>query len=292
MGLVEAVGSEGLHLPENGFRGFSVKAPFRRAPEEACALPGHFLSLLLGHGAAQRVSLGSRVAGSGFGYLHDLFLIEDDAVGVPEAGFEGRVGIAHGRFPVAAPYEFLGHAGFEGAGTVEGEQGHDVAEALGPQECQVLPHPRAFHLEDTVRVSPGIETVDSGIIEGQRSEVRSRPALPGDGVDGVLDDGHVGEPQDIEFDKPGRFHHGAVELGDAFPVPAEHDRHAIGEGAAAHDHAGGVDAGLPHKPLDSEAHRKNPGRVFVLLCHVPELRSLADDIGDAAVMGEGRKERG
>ena len=193
---------------------------------------------------------------------------------------------------MAAPYEFLGHAGLEGPGSVEGEQGHDVAEALGSQKCQVFLHARAFHLEDAVRVRSGIEAVDSRIIERQRSEIRGRPSLPGNGVDGVLDDGHVGEPQDVEFDKPGRFHHGAVELGDAFPVPAEHDRHAIGEGAAAHDHAGGVNAGLAHEPFDSEAHSKTPGCAFVLLRHVPELRGLADDIGDAAVMGEGREERG
>ncbi len=53
----------------------------RAAGQEFLALRGHFLAVLLAHGAAQDVGFAQRKAGQAVGDLHHLFLIQNDAVG-------------------------------------------------------------------------------------------------------------------------------------------------------------------------------------------------------------------
>ena len=81
MRLVEAVAGELLHQVEDLLDLLLREAAAERALDEALALRGHLLELLLAHGAAQDVGFAQRVAGEAIGDLHHLFLVDDDAVG-------------------------------------------------------------------------------------------------------------------------------------------------------------------------------------------------------------------
>ena len=85
--LVKAILRKLLHeVKELGGQGRAV-ALLLRALQENTALLGHFLGLLLAHGPAQQVRTTQGVARHDLGNLHDLLLVDDDAVGGREALF-------------------------------------------------------------------------------------------------------------------------------------------------------------------------------------------------------------
>ena len=79
--------------------------------------------------ASQKVGAAKRILGSYLRDLHDLFLIDDDAVGVLQAGFEFGERVGDFDFAVLALDEFVHHAGVQRAGAVQGEHSHEVFEA-------------------------------------------------------------------------------------------------------------------------------------------------------------------
>ena len=82
VGFIEAVIRKAFHQVENlgRFRGFYA-ARFR-AIAENLALGFHFAADLLAHGATQQVSGAERIARQILRNLHDLFLIDHDAIGL------------------------------------------------------------------------------------------------------------------------------------------------------------------------------------------------------------------
>ena len=55
---------------------------FAAALDEILALLGHFLGLLFAHGAAEHIGAAERVTGEDLRGLHDLLLVDHDAVGL------------------------------------------------------------------------------------------------------------------------------------------------------------------------------------------------------------------
>ena len=140
MGLVEAIGSKLFHQVEYFVSLFLADAVLGRAGHKDGALLGHGLGLFLAHGAAQKVSAAQRVVGDDLGDLHDLFLVDNDAVGVFQAAFQGGVRIDDLYLAVLALDEFIHHAGSQGAWAVEGKHGDDVFKAGGAEHAQILAH--------------------------------------------------------------------------------------------------------------------------------------------------------
>ena len=90
MRFVETVPGEFFHQVENVDGFFLRNLIFVAAGQEFRALGGHFFLFLFAHGAAQDVGFPEGKAGQAIGDLHDLFLIEDHAVGFLENIFELR----------------------------------------------------------------------------------------------------------------------------------------------------------------------------------------------------------
>ena len=84
MRFVESVTREFGHQIEDAFGLLRRNFVHGAAGEEFLALGGHFVAVLLAHGAAQDVRFAEREARQTIGDLHDLFLVEDDAVGLFE----------------------------------------------------------------------------------------------------------------------------------------------------------------------------------------------------------------
>ena len=80
MRFVKSVPGEFLHQVEDFHRQLAVDAVFLRPVFKDGTLLGHLFRLFLTHRTTQHVRAAERIAGKHLGNLHDLFLIQDDAV--------------------------------------------------------------------------------------------------------------------------------------------------------------------------------------------------------------------
>ena len=114
------------------------------------ALLLHDVAFFLGHGTAQKVAPPQRVPRKVAHDLHDLLLVHDTPVGRLQDRFQLRAVIGNGR-RVILSLDILRDK-IHGARTVQGDPGNDVLQAVGFQLLHEALHPRAFELEDAVRL--------------------------------------------------------------------------------------------------------------------------------------------
>ena len=148
MRLIEAVAGELLHQVEDLLDLLLREAALQRALDEALALLGHLLDLLLAHGAAQQIGIAQRIAGDAIGDLHHLLLIDDDAVGLLEQLLQLGQIVDH---LVAAPLaldEVVHHAALDRAGAIERVERGEIFQAAGLIAAQDVAHAAGFKLED------------------------------------------------------------------------------------------------------------------------------------------------
>ncbi|MNM09966.1 hypothetical protein D3C81_200840 [compost metagenome] len=81
MRFVKAVTGEFLYQIEDFYRQFTVDAARFCPIFETAALLGHLNRVLFTHRTTQHVRAAQRIAGQHLGNLHDLFLVQDDAIG-------------------------------------------------------------------------------------------------------------------------------------------------------------------------------------------------------------------
>ena len=106
MALVEAIAGELVDQIKQlvGLGWFDLRM-LLTAGDEARALGIHFGLDLLAHGAAQKVGIAERVARQDLRGLHDLFLVNEDPVGLGQDTFELGVRILDGFAAVLAATE-------------------------------------------------------------------------------------------------------------------------------------------------------------------------------------------
>ena len=102
------------------------------------ALRRHLFGIFLAHGAAQDIGIAHGITGEHLRGLHDLLLIDDDAVGVFENRFEQRMQIFDFFLAVFALDIVFGHAAIERAGPVQRQDGDQILKAIGPDACTVI----------------------------------------------------------------------------------------------------------------------------------------------------------
>ena len=161
MSLVEGIVGKGKNLVVDLFGGGRVDAVGHAAldvaggiaVEERLTLLGHVLGLLLAHGTAEHIRLSQGVPGKLLEDLDDLLLIDDTAVSDGQDRLQLRDDIAD-LAGVMLTGDELGDR-IHGAGTVQGDDGGDVLNALGLQTYADAGHAGGFHLEHTVGFAVG-----------------------------------------------------------------------------------------------------------------------------------------
>ena len=116
-----------------------------RAGDEALALLGHLLDLLLAHGAAQQIGFAQRIPGDAVGDLHHLLLVDHDAVGFFQDLLQLREVVDHFLAAVLAIDEVVDHV--HGAGAVERVERDQIFDAVRLIAAQNVAHARRFELE-------------------------------------------------------------------------------------------------------------------------------------------------
>src|SRR5665811_1905485 len=240
--LVEAVFGEALEQIEDGVGLVALDVIFYRTLDEIVALRLHLLANFLAHGAAQQIGLTEGEAGQDLRGLHHLFLIDDDAEGLFQDGFElgmNVIGLLH-----AVLARAIGRNVRHRTGAIKRDQGDDVLETVGPHVEQRAPHAGAFQLEHANRFRARQQIVGFLVVERDGGEI-DVDAAPGHQRDRGLQHRERLQAEKVEFHQPGLLHPFHVELSDrhiGFRIAIE--RHQFRERAVADHDAGGMRRGV------------------------------------------------
>jgi hypothetical protein len=183
-----------------------------RPLDELLPLGRHDLLLLLSHGASQDVGFAERVSGHRRGDLHDLLLVDDDAVGLLEDGRQERVGVLHLDLAVPAFDEIVDQAAADRTGPVQGVDRDEILEPFGLQAPEDVPHPLRFELEHAGGSRLAEEVVDRGVVQEQRVEVRPAPRDVGDRGQGIVDQRQRLQSEEIHLEEADLLDVGHREL--------------------------------------------------------------------------------
>ena len=263
--LVEAVAGELFHQVEDVARQLAIDAVVGAALDEAAALLGHFLGLLLAHGAAQHVGAAEGVAGHHLGDLHHLFLVQDDAVGGLEHRLEARVlvvrvRVGERRAAVLAVDEVVHHARLQRAGAEQRHEGDHVFQAVGLELLDQLLHAARFELEHgrglgLLQHVVGFLVIQRDAVDIDQLGLAATALLAMDGFQRPLDDGQRAQAEEVELHQAGLLHVVLVELGhQAVAFLVAQYRREIGQLGRRDHHAAGVLAGTAGDAFELEGH--------------------------------------
>ncbi len=110
------------------------------------------------------------------------------------------------------------HPALQRSGTVQGQKGDNVLEAIGAQVGEYIAHAGTFQLKHAVRLPPGQQGECLRVVQGQGVHVRDGLAPFFGQLQGIAYDRERLQPQKIELDQPDLFHPFHVVLGDHFPL--------------------------------------------------------------------------
>ena len=146
--LVEAIARELLHQVEDLLDLLLWEVAFKRAFDKSLALLRHLLGLLLAHRAAEQVGVAQRVACEPVCDLHDLLLVDDDAVGFCQDFFQLGQIVDDLLTSVLAVDEVIDHSALDRSGTIESVERAQILDSFRLIADQNVPHAAGFELED------------------------------------------------------------------------------------------------------------------------------------------------
>ena len=283
VGLVEAVARELVDLIEDPGGRRLRNVARHGAVDEGLALGRHFRLDLLAHGPAQEVGGGQAEAREDLGDLHHLLLIDHDPGGLLENALERGVQIVG--LLLAVPAGDVARDVVHRPRAVEGDQGDDVLEPVGPELFQHVPHARALQLEHAGGFAAPEHLVGRPVVERKGCKVDA-DAAPFQQHLGAGQNGQGLEPQEIELHQPGLLHILHVELGDRHVgarVAVERDQ--LVERAVADHHAGGVGRGVAVQALELEGDVDEPRHRLLCPAHLLQHGLAVDGLLQADRVG-------
>ncbi len=164
----------------------------------------HFLRLFLPHRPPKKIGLTHRKPGQHIGDLHDLFLIDDNAVGLFEDLLQLRQFILH-RDLAALPFdEVIHHPAADRAGTIKGEEGDEILESFRFQLDQEIPHPGALQLKHAGGLPASQKLIGFRIGQRQGHDLHGliRWTFFIDEFNGLVNHGQGAQAQQVELDQP------------------------------------------------------------------------------------------
>ena len=268
MGLVEAVTGKGLHQVEDAIGEAFVDAALAGAGHENAALARHFLGFFLAHGAAQQVGAAEGVAGQRLGDLHDLLLIQDDAVGGVQDRLEVGVQVTHRGLAVFAVDVVADHARFQRSGPEQRDQRDDVLERVRLQLADQVLHAARLELEHRGGVAGAQQLEGVRVVERYGLDVQRRFALTlaaaVDALYGPVDQCQRAQAEEVELDQADGLDVVLVEMGDqAAATGLAIQRRVLRQRPRRDDHAAGVLAGVAGDALQRHGAVENGADLFL-----------------------------
>ena len=280
--LVKSVTGEFLHQVEDFHRQFAVNAVFLRPIFKDRTLLGHLLRFFLTHRTAQHIRAAEGITGEHLGNLHDLFLIQDNAVGRLQHRFQALMLPLHVRVgnlfaAVLTVDKVIYHPRLQRTRAEQGHQRDHIFEAVRLQTLNQIFHAARFKLEDRggFRALQHVEAFlviqrDSGDI--QRPFAVFRPPLV-DHLQRPVNDSERTQTEEVEFYQPGVFHVVFVKLGNRMqPLLIAIQRRKVGNFSGSDNHPTGVFTGVSRHPFQLTRHVDQRFNFFVRLIDFRQLR--------------------
>ena len=223
MRFVKAITGEFLHQVKDLHRQLAVNAIFLRAFFEDRTLLGHLFRFFLTHRTTQHIRAAEGIAGKLLGDLHDLFLVQDNAIGWLQYRFQTfmlplYVRIRYLFTAVFTVDKVIHHPRLQRPRTEQGHQGDHIFEAVGLQTLNQILHAARFKLEDGggFRALQHIEAFF--IVERNSGDIQWPLAvLLAAGVDHLqrpVNDGERTQTEEVELYQPGIFDIVFIKLGN------------------------------------------------------------------------------
>ena len=282
MRFVKSVPGEFLHQVEDFHRQFTVNAVLFRPVFKDGTLLGHLLRLFLTHRTTQHIRATEGVAREHLGYLHHLFLIQDDAVGRLQYRFQAfmlplniRVGDLFA--PVLTVDKVIHHPRLQWARTEQGHERNHIFEAVRLQTLNQVFHAAGFKLEDRsgLRALQHVEAFL--VIKRDSGDIQRRLAVfLSTGVDHLqrpVDDGERTQPQEVELHETCIFHIVLIKLGDRMlPCFITIERRKIGNFGRRNNHATGMFTSVTCDTFQFTRHVDQRFNFFVGFVNFRQLR--------------------
>ena len=241
--LVEGVGGKTGHFVVNFVRHLfrnavchtagALVARVGAAMDKMLTLCFHDGVFLLAHGAADIVCLTEGEARQLAEDLHDLFLIDDAAVGHVQNMGQLR-GLVADLIRLVAVAQ-VGGDGVHGAGAVQADQSDDVFQILRLQAHQHLLHAGGFQLEHALGIALAQHFIGVRVVVVQLLDGELRVMLLHGGLR-IADDRQGAQAEEVHLQKAQFFDLGHVELGHGQAVVGGQRQIVVG-GFRRDDHA-------------------------------------------------------
>ena len=252
--FVKAVAGKFFHQIEDAFRLLLRNLVGSASRHELCALRGHLLFLFLAHRAAKNVRLAKRKTCQAIGDLHDLFLIQDDAVGFLENVLQLRKFVADLGFALLPVDEVVDHAALDGTGPVQSVQRGEVFDARGLVTAENVAHAVGLELEDGGRFGAGEEFISLCVIERKIVDISFHAAVLFDHADGIVKHREGREAEKIHFQQPDALQRIHVILrGDFIPIRLVHGDD-VRQRPRRNHHASRMRGGVARQSFEPQRH--------------------------------------
>ena len=244
----------------------------RTAFDKRLALLLHFLDLLFAHRAAQQIRRAERKASEQLRRLHDLLLINQDAVSFFGNFFEQRMLVFDFNFAVPALDEIRNQ--IHRSRAIQRNERGDMFDGTDLKLFAQVAHPARFQLKYAERFRTVQEVVSFFIVERQRVNRHVNALRALDHFAGVADDGQSFQAEKIHFqqtqitDRPHRV------LRDNCAVFVRFQRQQIDERLVADDNASRMNTGISREVFEDERGVNQLARYFFVLVSFFQLRHL------------------
>ena len=280
MGLVKTVAGELFHQVKN-ISGIGLgNAIGLRTTDENLTLLGHLFRLFLAHRAPQEIGGAQRITGQHACDLHDLFLIQNHAIGRFQNRFKGWHRVFERLASVFTFNEVVDHTGLQGPRSEQGHQGNHVFEQIRLEPLDQFFHAARFELEHRRSACVLHQLEGRGVVERNLFDrdwlLLGRDSTSIDVTHRPIDDGQSAQTKEVELHQADSFNIVHVELRDQriatlFTI----QRHKVRQRGGRDDQTTGVLAGVTRQSFELPRERHDGAHVLLLVLTPFERRLLA-----------------
>ena len=209
------------------------------------------LRLLLAHRTAQNICLAQRKACQRRGYLHNLLLVENNAIGILKDRLHQRMQHLRRALAVTAGDKVLRHTRAQGTRTVESHERNQILKAFRRQIHNQLRNARRLQLENAGRFAATEHLAGFLIMQRNIVDIHNLACRLLDELDAVTNNRQRAQAEEVHLQQAQLLHLVFVILRNHAAVTALLQRHIVAQIARCDNNTCGMRARVARQALDA-----------------------------------------